>query len=343
MSVQTDRPQSCEQSPKLPSAMRPRKTDRHLPSCVYQKHGAYWLVKAGKWHRLGPDLATALAEYARRQQHPTGGMAELIEEALPGILKGRAESTQQQYKVAARKLQSIFAEFAPHQVEPRHVAKMRRALADTPNMANRTLTVLRMIFSYAVEEQIISANPCAGIKRLEEATRDRLVDPAEFAQIRACASKRLAAMMDIAYLTGQRLMDVVTIHRADLTDQGIRFKQGKTGAKLTVRWTPQLREAVERAKALGGKINALTLFHGKHGTAPAYGTVRDEWQRACAKAGVADTTMRDIRAMSATHARQQGKDATALLGHTSPQMTKRYLRDRETPVVEGPVLDSVRR
>ena len=46
--------------------MRQRKVDRHPPPCVYQKHGAYWLVRAGKWHRLGTNLVTALAEYGRR-------------------------------------------------------------------------------------------------------------------------------------------------------------------------------------------------------------------------------------------------------------------------------------
>ena len=39
--------------------MRQRKVDRHLPPCVSQKHGAYWLVRAGKWHRLGTNLVTA--------------------------------------------------------------------------------------------------------------------------------------------------------------------------------------------------------------------------------------------------------------------------------------------
>ena len=59
--------------------MRPRKTDRHLPACVYLRHGAYWLVKRGKWTRLGADLATALAEYARTQAHEQGSVPAIIE------------------------------------------------------------------------------------------------------------------------------------------------------------------------------------------------------------------------------------------------------------------------
>lgn len=323
--------------------MRPRKKDRHLPSCVYLRHGAYWYVKAGKWTRLGVDLASALAEYARLRGHARGGMAALIEDALPGILKGRAKSTRGQYRVAAKKLQAMFEEFAPEHVQPVNVYEMQDALADTPNMANRCLTVLRMVCVYGTRRQRMTSNPCNGIERLPEGKRDRLVEHGEFARIRAQASARLAVMMDLAYLTGQRLMDVVTIHRADLREDGIYFRQAKTDAKLIVRWSPELRAAVERAKALGGKVNALTLFHTRRGTPPAYRTVYDEWVRACAKAGIEDTDMRDIRAMAATNAKRQGRDATALLGHASAQMTERYLRDRETPVVDGPVLDIVQK
>lgn len=321
--------------------MRPRKQQRHLPSCVYQRHGAFYLVKGGKWTRLGADLHAALAEYARLQGQAAGGMEALIEAALPHITRGRAESTQAQYRVAARKLQAILAEFAPQQVMPKHVAQLRRSLADTPNMANRCLTVLRLVFDYAVEEQLVDSNPCTGIKRLEEAKRDRLVQADEFSSIREKAPPRLQVMMDLAYLTGQRLMDVVGIHRNDLKEDGIYFRQDKTNAQLVVRWTPQIREAVERAKRLGGKVEGLWLFRSRHGKPPAYGTVRDQWIKACHDAGVGDTTLRDLRAMSATAARRQGKDATALLGHASPAMTRRYLRDREVPVVEGPVLDSI--
>src|SRR5690606_30436212 len=152
------------------------------------------------------------------------------------IIKGRAKSTQDQYRVAARKLQAMFEEFAPEHVQVRHVYEMQDALADTPNMANRCLTVLRMVCVYATKRGRMETNPCNGVDRLPEAKRDRLVERDEFARIRAQASERLAAMMDLAYLTGQRLMDVVTIHRADLREDGIYFRQGKTDAKLIVRW-----------------------------------------------------------------------------------------------------------
>jgi integrase len=128
--------------------------------------------------------------------------------------------------------------------------------------------------------------------------------------------------------------------RADkILDDGLEFKAQKTGKKLIVRWTPELRVEVEKAKALGGKVSALYLFFATKGATrgqpPSYKTIRNQWKAACKAAEITDTTMRDIRAMAATNAEEQGKNATALLDHSSPQTTKRYLRGRKANSVDG--------
>lgn len=321
--------------PKI--SMRPRKKDRHLPPCVYHRHGAYWHVKAGKWTRLSADLPAALTEYARIHTQPKGGMAALIEEALPHILKGKAEATIRQYRVAAHRLQEMLVEFAPQQVTPRHVAQVRRSLADSYAVANRTITVLRLVFDYALEEQLVESNPCIGIKRIAQETRTRRVLPSEFNAIKAEAGPLLQVVMDLCYLTGQRIGDVLTIKRADLKDEGIYIEQQKTGARLMIAWTPELRAVVDRAKELHGSVAGLTfLLKGSRKAAPTYHMIWKQWTKACEKAKVEDANIHDLRAMSGTEAEAQGHDPQKLLGHTDGKMTKRYLRDRTVPVVEGP-------
>lgn len=320
--------------------MRPRKANLHLPPCVYHRHGAFWLVKRGKWERLGADLPSALAKYARRFEGPKGGMAALIAGALAAITPRLAPNTAAQYATAGRKLAHVFQNFAPEQVKPRDVAQFRRAFDSQPNMTNRCLSLLRQVFDYAMEEQLIESNPAIGIKRLPERQRERLISRAEFDAIYAHASPRLQCMMGLWYLTGQRVMDVVAIHRADVREEGIYFRQAKTDARLLVKWSPELRAVVERAKTLNGMVSSMTLFSTRRGptrgAAPSYGTVRDQWQAACKVAGVADAELRDLRAMSGTAAEGQGLDPTALLGHTSAGMTRRYLRAKKVPEVEGP-------
>jgi integrase len=269
-------------------------------------------------------------------------MAELIDTALASVKNKLAANTWSQYQVAARKLKEMLAEFSPEQVKPKHVAQIKLAMADTPNMANRCLSVLRTVFAYAVEQQLVDSNPAIGIKRHEEVKRERLIDATEYSAIYAKAPPRLQVVMDLLYLTGQRVNDVLLIRRDDLKEDGIHFRQRKTGAKLVVRWSPELRQVVERAKALHGNIKAFTLLHARRGKPVDYRTTRDQWAAACRASGVPDADMRDLRAMSLTAAESEGKNPTALAGHTSTAMTRRYLRGKVAPTVDGPSFGQVR-
>jgi integrase len=314
---------------------RPRKTNTHLPPCVYPRHGAYYLVKAGKWTLLGHTLSDALKEYASRFESPSGGMEALIEEAFPVITAKSAANTKRQYRYAANKVKHMLAEFAPDQVQQRHIARVKLALADMPNMANICLSVTRQVFAYAVENQLLDNNPAIGIKPYPVKSRPRLISKAEFEAIYAKADDQLQVFMDLLYLTGRRPDHVLKLAVSSITQEGIYFGKQKTDAQLIVKWNPQLRTAVERAKTLSGNVRALTLLH-ERGKPLRLARVRERWIEACAAAGVENAQLRDLRAMSGTDAKRQGLDPQALLGHTTPKTTEVYLRGKEIPAVDGP-------
>lgn len=327
--------------------MRPRKSDRHLPRCVYLRHGSYYWVSDGKWHPLGRDLATALAEYGRRIETPNGSMPELIERAYAHHLKTErlASSTARQYRQAADILKRKLTEFSPEQVKSRHVSSIQESLAETPNMANRVVSFLSTVFGYAVRWQLVDGNPCTGIDRLREGKRQRYITDAEFEAIRAQAGPRLQVIMDLQYLTAQRIDDVLTLRRADITEAGILLKPTKTknssGVRMLLRWSPDLRSVVERANRLNGNVRALTLLQGRGGKAPDYRTVALQWQKAAKAAGVSDTRPNDLRAKALTDANRQGRNPRALAGHATEAMTQRYLRQHDIPEVDGPSFGSV--
>jgi integrase len=312
---------------------------------MHEKHGAFYFVdRARKWHRLGSTIDEALVAYAEHAARvPDGSMVSLIDAAMPVICSKVAASTRTQYGQAANRLRKVFAEFKPEDVKPKHVAQVKLALAKTPNMANRVITVLRLIFAYAVEQQLVEWNPCIGIKRLPQRVRTRLLTHDEIAAIKANAPPRLCCMIDLLYLTGQRIGDILALQRSALTDAGIVFSQQKTGARLIVEWTPELRAAVEAAKALPTHIRSKTLFHTHKGRQIKYETVWEQWVAACAKAGVEDANIHDLRALSITDADDQGLNTQALAGHSDPKMTKRYIRSRKVPVVQGPRMLSTKR
>jgi integrase len=304
---------------------RPRVHNKHLPRNVYQRHGAFYYVKRGKWIRLGATLKEALNRYAGLYEAKAGTMPALISEALPGILEGVKPNTKKQYEIAARKLAKALGEFSPDEVTHGTVNKLMMQMSATPNMANRCLSLLRSVFKYAVKVEYVTTNPCIGIDRHREKKRDRLITFEELSAIYQASGPRLRVIIDLLLRTGQRIGDVLAIRRADLLSEGIAFRQQKTGAKVIVAWNEELREAVARAKALSPNISALTLLHNRRGKTPDYKTVRDQWDKARIAAKVEDATLHDLRAKAASD-KDSIESAQALLGHASSETTKRVYK-----------------
>jgi integrase len=177
-------------------------------------------------------------------------MAALIDKVLAHIAPRLRPSTVKQCAVCAKQLRKLLAEFSPEQVQPRHIAAIKVALASKPNFANRCLSVLRVVFAHAVKWQLIDKNPSIGIIRHSEKKPTRYLTDDELAAIRAAAGPRLQVIIDLLNYTAQRVSDVLAIRRvqADLTGPGVSFIHGKTGTKLAVEWSPELRAAVEAAK-----------------------------------------------------------------------------------------------
>ena len=321
---------------------RPRKTDRHLPACMYHKHSAYYLVRSGRWLRLGSELSAALHEYARILGQTTGGMPDLIDTMLPRILRNKrtgkphAGETVRQYTASAALLRTMLATLSPHEITARDVKAVRRELQDTPATANRAVTVLSLILAEAVDDELIDSNPATGVARIKLEARTRRVTVAEYDSIYANADPTMRAVMSMCYATGQRVMDVCTLKSEKITDEGVAFKQGKTGARVTVEWTTELRAAVAEARAL--KPNALRPPYLWGFKPLTYAMIYKRWRKACKAARVLDANIHDMRAMSGTDANEQGISAQTLLGHTDSRTTRIYLRDKTTPTVRGPVM-----
>lgn len=320
--------------------MRPRKTDRHLPACMYQRGPSYYLVIKGKWTNLGRDYVQALLEYARLgDTEKSNAMADLIDKVLDHIEPSKAENTMTQYRAAGNLLKQWLRDFEPNQVLPKHVAAIKVRMVKTPNMSNRVVSVLRVVFNHALEWGLVDSNPCTGIRRHPEAKRDRYITDKEFQALMAHCSDYMRAIFEMCYLTGQRIGDVLAIRLADIGPAGIAFTQQKTGTRLVVEMSPDIEAAIARAKALPRSVRGLTLFCARHGGKPvSYASCKDAFALARKAAGVANVTIHDLRAKSLTDTKRQGNDAQKLGGHTDAKMTARYIRAREIDVAQAPTL-----
>lgn len=245
-----------------------------------------------------------------------------------------AVKTFKSYSVVANRLKIAFAEFKPADVKPSHLYQYLTAKSVTTAMASHYRSVMMGAMQLAVEEGMIDANPIKEVKHFTSKTRDRYLSDGEYSAIRNKATPTLQSIMDITYLTGQRIGDVLCIRLSDLGREGITFTQQKTGTRLCVAWSPDLEESVKTAKRLHTSLKGFHLFHTRKGKPFSYWTIRTLWNRAAAAAGIEDAHLHDLRAKAATDMKKTGGDSKALLGHKSEQVHLRYLRDKETPIVQ---------
>lgn len=319
--------------------VRPREKRTGLPECVYKKHGAYYFVKNNKWTRLGKteaEMYKALAKL-KGETKAEPGMKTLFDRYEKEVLAKKHKKTRDVQEEQLVLLRQVFEKMEPGAVLPKHVAQyLDKRGVTAPVSANREIALLSHIFKKAIRWGIVSVNPCTGVERNEEKPRDRYVQDWEFAAVYQKAPEHIQILMDLAYLTGQRQADLLGIRLSDLTDDGILFKQAKTGMKICVEWSPALEEVVARAKAQKKEVQSLYLVSNKKGQKYTSSGIQTAWQRLMTDC-IATTdkdgneiepvirerfTFHDLRAK----ARSDGEDKR-LLGHVNPDaMARTYQR-----------------
>ncbi len=276
---------------------RRRKQDKHLPRRVYLVHGSYWFrPKDGQPVNLGRDLADALARYARLIDGRWAGrtLGDVIDryrtEVLP--LKRSATTRADQAKQLDR-LKQAFGIMLPDIVTARHC--------------------------YAYQDGDLGP----GSPRRAQVTLPQVE------AVKSLASERMRIAIDLAVCTGQRRGDLLALKREQLTDDGIIFRQSKTGAGVLIEWSHDLQAIVARAKALSPQIPADYLIRKRDGRPYTEDGFSAIWQRLMAKhvkAGGIRFSFHDLRSVSADGAATP-EEARARLGHASVVTTRRhYLR-----------------
>ena len=285
----------------------------------------YYYYDAGDKPRreiaLGSDYAAAIVEYARLEKsRAASALVEAVltfefvatkymEEVVP-----TKSSTTQKDNTRELKQLLIFFNDPPgplEAIEPKHVVQYLRYRSKTAKVrANREKALLSAIWNFARQSGYTSlANPCAGIKGNKETGRDTYVEDEMFAAV---------------YL------------HADLLDNQLLIKQGKTSAKRRIEVVGELKVVIERIleRKKGHKIRSTRLVVMDNGQAMTTSMLRGRFDAARMKAGIEKSAfqMRDLRAKAATDKEESTgsiRDARDQLGHTTVGMTEQYIRRRK--------------
>lgn len=311
---------------------RKRTRDRHLPERVYLRSGTYWFVDHnGGWHKMGRDYASMLANLSAlstfRQDLST--MGRILDRYEMEVLPTKAYKTRRDQQPQIARLRKVFGHMTPDAILPKHIYAYCDKRPPTARLREREL--LSHAFTKAIEWGAATSNPCALVRLKRPKRRTRYITDTEYAAFRDLAPPVVQVLMDLALLTGQRLGDLLNIRLDDLTDEGIRFEQSKTGKRLIVLWTAELEAVVSDAKKLRRRITGLYLINNRNGQPYTTQSFKNLWQRCMKKWPGERFTFHDLRAKSASDA-ESDMEAQARLGHASVEITRRVYRRAPTRV-----------
>ncbi|MCC2673086.1 MAG: integrase [Ramlibacter sp.] len=341
-----------------------------LPPRVFAKGRWYYLVSAeGKkrvWTKLTlqrdgvPALYRKLADLAARDIAPDR-MPAMITDWLDEVGSKHAKKTQANDKWVMNALSAGFAEFRASQLTPPDCTTFLKPYRAKPRTHNEMRAGLRELMRFAEERgyRPAGSNPVDSIKTLPTPARDRYPTDSELRRIKVAAfygadGKRtrqgatIAALIDLAYLTGQRIGDLLDlrwtkkaalnekglVEAAYIADEGIYFKPGKTatstGAKVLIEWTPRLRDTVARIEKIGRR-NLRWVITSQEAQRYDYEAFKSAWARAIARSGVKGLHFHDLRAKAVTdkeesHGMQQ---ARRMATHSTEGQTASYVRHRK--------------
>ena len=229
-------------------------------------------------------------------------------------------------------------------ITPSEVMQLHHAMHAKPVIANRCLSLLSTMFGLARRWGLLAGdNPAAGLEPYRERRRDTMLTAThrrrvlelldQFARDRL-ALPAVLAVIRVLLFTGARPGELLglTWDRIDWEARLIRLADSKTGPKVLY----LSEEAV--ATLAGLEQSSGWVFPGKGGKAPLV-NVRHTWHTIRRLAGLpAGTRLYDLRHTFASVAAEQGYSLPmigALLGHSQPQTTARYVHLLHAPVGEA--------
>ena len=262
---------------------------------------AYYKARLTYGHADAP----VAAEAAKPGLSPTNqaSLAWLIDQFLrsPGQRR-MAEGTQKQRRNVLGRIAKKNGGVAFRDIDEDTIRKLREKIEETGKLtaANAAVDHLRLAFDWAVEQKLVTRNPCLGVKRVKfKGGTNHVWTEAEVARFEEAYPLGTRERLAYALLlfTGQRGVDVVRMGRQHIHDGWLSgLKAQKTDKDINVPVLPLLQEALDH----GPTGDLVFLIDPKTGAPFNVGRFGRWFRAACDKAGVPECTPHGLRHVGAT-------------------------------------------
>ena len=206
--------------------------------------------------------------------------------------------------------------------------------------AARTVGLLGGIFTFAVERELVDANPTRGVRRYKDNRRDRFLSPVEMARLGDVLSNlekdggdpRHINIIRLLLLTGARKNEIARLKWSEIDrEQGLlRLEDSKTGAKI-------IRLGSAAIKLIEGLLSNGSIYVFPDRRRPGRPVMNLDWAWVGIRkrAGMEDLRIHDLRHSFASAGLAGGEGLPLigkLLGHSHISTTTRYAHLADDPL-----------
>lgn len=270
-------------------------------------------VEIGASRTLPGSLSALLAVYYQHLPH-----------------SGLSRTTQLQYRATLERIRERNGDKPKEILSRKNIMAIRGRLKPEPS--NMMLRAIRHLCRFAIDMEMISADPTAGLKKIRTKTdgfhswTDAEVE--QFEVFWPIGTRERLALSLLLY-TAQRRSDIVRLGRQHEVESGcaLSFRQVKTGSKLIIPIVQPLREAISAGPT--GTLTYLETAHGKPFTSAGFG---NWYGQACRRAGLKNCTAHGLRKAAATRLANAGcttHEIRAITGHKTLGEVQRYTNDAD--------------
>ena len=324
---------------------------------IYRMNGKSRRMTLGPYPRLSLARAHVLHAQAREKkiqgidpgkekaerlqmERRADTVSDLIETYLVKHARPKKRSAAEDERMLRREVESLWGNRKAKDITRRDIIQLLDDIVErgSPVMANRCLAVIRRMFRFAIQKDILGASPCVEIEKpAKETPRDRVLRPSEIKTFwNGLASAKMTAQVRLALrfmlVTAQRRGEVAGApwSEFDLEEKvweipGERTKNGRAHrvplSGLAVTLLEEIRDAGAESEWLfpsrkpGQPIDPPAISHA----------VRNNLETI----GIEQFTPHDLRRTAASHMTELGTPRLTvekLLNHSDKSVTAIYDR-----------------
>lgn len=213
-------------------------------------------------------------------------------------------------------------------VTRKKIVEGREERATTPAQARNFLDAMRGLFRWALEAELVSVDPTAGVSNPRRAKSEGFAawtdDDVNAYEARWPAGTKERVWLHVLLYTGLRRGDAVRLGRQHVRDGFATLRTEKTNTEVYIRILPVLAETLAQ-----GPTGDMIFIVGEGGNQLTKESFGNMFRAACNEAGIKDKSAHGVRKIGATRAAEAGASVSeleALFGWTGGTMASHYTK-----------------